>query len=619
MPADLDGPAAPAGSPGLFIRQLDDEITNPSGADPAQDFVEVWEFAPDFVTPANSTYTLAATVGIADFDYNLCNFSRSCLDQPGVPNSLDALPHYINYRAQYRNFGTHETLVGSFTEDVDTDHAGIHWFELRKAPGGAWSLFQDGTHAPDTEDRWMASAAMNVDGDIALGYSITSSTTFPSIRYTGRRASDPLGTMPQGEHTIIDGSGVQTFSSRWGDYSAMSVDPVNDRSFWYTQEYIPSGGRWATQIASFEFPALGASGVALQGPQLISANPNDGDIFDFETVTDPGFDNILGVAPRELTLRFNGGANLDESTFDGIRFTRAGMDDAFGDTNDVVMTPGFLGFLDPSNPTIVVARFAQTLPDDTYRIEIFGIDDQVLGITGLRSLNGALFEPRDTSTDSDTIDFDLQLGAQITAVVPQPVSRVSEVDLLGGPTGGTFTLTFDGATTTPLQFNATPQDVEDALQALSTVGGADGQNVVVTEDPGGPWKVAFQGHFAGAQATLTGDGSLLTGGSSPSLDIRRGQLSQARDQIIVYFNDDELKMSSATAPKFYRLIFTNDTARNTGGTDPSQEDDQNVHNPIHVDYDPVANKAVLTFDDAIPELSEPGTYRLRIGTAELSP
>jgi len=177
MPVDLDGPPAPAGSPSMFVRQIDDEITNPGGADPTQDFVEVWELDADFVTPANSTYTLAATVGIADFDYTLCNFSRFCLDQPGNPNSLDALPHYIHYSPQYRNFGSYETIVGSFTEDVDTDHAGIHWFEMRRTPGGNWTLYQDGTYAPDTQDRWMGSIAMNADGDIALGFSITSSTT----------------------------------------------------------------------------------------------------------------------------------------------------------------------------------------------------------------------------------------------------------------------------------------------------------------------------------------------------------------------------------------------------------------------------------------------------------
>lgn len=106
------------------------------------------------------------------------------------------------------------------TVDVDgSDHAGIRWYELRNS-GGGWSIYQQGTYAPDGDDRWMGSIAMDGAGNMALGYSVSSSTTFPSIRYVGRLASDPLGTMPQGDTQLIAGSGYQTHASgRWGDYS----------------------------------------------------------------------------------------------------------------------------------------------------------------------------------------------------------------------------------------------------------------------------------------------------------------------------------------------------------------------------------------------------------------
>ncbi len=285
MPADLDGPAAPAGSPGLFVRQVDDEITNPAGANAANDFIEVWEFDPDFVTPANSTFNLATTVSIADFDYNLCNWSRDCLPQPGTTAMIDALPHYIMWRAQYRNFGTHETLLMNFTADVNgADQAGVQWVELRDT-GAGWTLFQEGTVAPDTDSRWMGAIAMNGKGDIALMYNVTGTGTSPSVRYTGRLASDPLGTMPQGDNAVpggtgtsfidfrpcSDGMGGTTNSNcqRWGDYSAMSVDPVDDTTFWFTGMYSEMNGTTDTRIAAVAFdeaPIL--SGLALSATSI---------------------------------------------------------------------------------------------------------------------------------------------------------------------------------------------------------------------------------------------------------------------------------------------------------------------------------------------------------------
>jgi hypothetical protein len=174
----------------------------------------------------------------------------------------------VMWRLQYRNFGTHETLVGNFVVDVDgTDHGGIRWFELRKTNTGPWTLFQEGTQAPDEENRWMGSIAMDKAGNIALGYSVSSEHVFPSIRYAGRLASDPLGTLPQGEGIIIDGTLSQIGGAgpfRWGDYSSMNVDPGDGCTFWYTQQYVAATclicgpreiGLWGTRIASFRFPS----------------------------------------------------------------------------------------------------------------------------------------------------------------------------------------------------------------------------------------------------------------------------------------------------------------------------------------------------------------------------
>jgi hypothetical protein len=182
------------------------------------------------------------------------------------------------HRVQYRNFGTHESLVGNFTVDVDgADQGGIRWYELRKTGAGPWSLHQEGTHAPDTDNRWMGSIALDGAGNIALGYSVSSEATFPSIRYAGRLPIDPPGTLPVGEVSLVEGGASQTFLSRWGDYSSMNVDPVDDCTFWYTNEYIPANGGefWRTRIGKFSFPACGnweevpGGGATPAGPEII--------------------------------------------------------------------------------------------------------------------------------------------------------------------------------------------------------------------------------------------------------------------------------------------------------------------------------------------------------------
>lgn len=161
------------------------------------------------------------------------------------------------YRLAYRNFGPYGSLVMIHDVDVDnTIHSGVRWTELRKDSGsGSWTIFQEGTYAPDAANRWMGSVAMDHLGDIALGYSAGSSTTYPSIRFTGRAPSDPAGIL-QPETTMVAGSGSQTGPARWGDYSHMSVDPSDDCTFWYTSEYYKATSTkyWSTRIGSFKFP-----------------------------------------------------------------------------------------------------------------------------------------------------------------------------------------------------------------------------------------------------------------------------------------------------------------------------------------------------------------------------
>jgi uncharacterized repeat protein (TIGR01451 family) len=254
LPSHLNGPAPAAGTPNRFA-QFDDDAW---GYFPDQ--LQIWAFHVDWATPANSTFTKEATLLTAPFDSNLCNYNP-CVSQPGTTARLDTLSDRLMCALQYRNFGTYATLVINHTVDVDgQNHAGIRWYELRN-DGSGWTVHQEGTFAPDADHRWMTSAAMDAAGNIALGYSVSSAATFPSIRYAGRLATAALGTLPQNETPLVNGAGSETsISSRWGDYSMMAVDPTDDCTFWYTQEYYPatSTSGWHTRFGSFKLASCGS-------------------------------------------------------------------------------------------------------------------------------------------------------------------------------------------------------------------------------------------------------------------------------------------------------------------------------------------------------------------------
>src|SRR5688500_16491208 len=253
LPTDLDGATPPpAGTPNFFIELWDDVAGS----------LAMYKFHTDWTNPANSTFTGPSFISIAPFDYDLCTATReACIDQPGTARKLETISDRLMFRMAYRNFGSHESVVVNHTVDAGGGKAGVRWYELRD-PNGAAFTYQQGTYAPDTNHRWMGSAAMDGDGNIALGYTASGTSLFPSVRYAGRLASDPLGQMAQGENTLIAGRGNQTHSSgRWGDYSLLSVDPVDDCTVWYVSEFNPasSSANWATGIGSFRFPGCGVT------------------------------------------------------------------------------------------------------------------------------------------------------------------------------------------------------------------------------------------------------------------------------------------------------------------------------------------------------------------------
>ncbi len=279
LPADLDGPAPPAGTPNFWVRPVDgqQDTGNPT------DRIEVYEAVTDWSVPS-LTFSLVDTLTPAAFNIMVCDRNggggRDCVPQPVGNNTVDALSNRPMMQLKFRNFSGDYRMVFNQTINVQgslqsalgfpiaDEVAGIRWYELRKN-GPNWTIEQQGTYSPQpigvsTEaellHRWMGSIAMDNFGSMALGYSIVNSDAanpiHPGISYSGRRFDDIPGSLTQIEQSILVGVDSQAGQgARWGDYSAMTVDPVDDCTFWYTQHVadLAGGGGKPTQIASFRF------------------------------------------------------------------------------------------------------------------------------------------------------------------------------------------------------------------------------------------------------------------------------------------------------------------------------------------------------------------------------
>ncbi|HEY7031048.1 MAG TPA: carboxypeptidase regulatory-like domain-containing protein, partial [Thermomicrobiales bacterium] len=286
LPGDLDGlTPPPAGAPNPVVA-----TAHPNWDGNPTPGLHFWYFHVDFETPGNSTFVGPYDTTTPDFNPVMCGFSRNCIPQLNG-EGLDAISGRTMFRAAYRNFGDHEAMTIAQTVNVaeSGDQAGVRWTEVRDIfapistvhigqggnPAGP-SLFQSGTYSPDSMNRWMPAIAMDNNGNMALGYSISDATIDPAIGITGRFAADPAGTMGD-EDVMFSGTGSQqnTFN-RWGDYSDVEIDPIDGCTFWYTNQYYSADGSfdWRTRIGSFQFPGCGSAAGTLEGDVVdTSKNP----------------------------------------------------------------------------------------------------------------------------------------------------------------------------------------------------------------------------------------------------------------------------------------------------------------------------------------------------------
>lgn len=283
LPADADGPTQPAAGTPNYLMNMSTNV------------LRIWEADIDWTVTSNSSLTLVNSLSTQSFSY-----SGITINQPGTSQTLDALSTRLMYRVQYRKFGSYEVMLTNHTVNASgSGQAGVRWYELRNF-GSGWNIYQQGTFAPaDGDNRWMGSVAMNGNGDIGVGYSVSGSSTYPSIRFAGQLAANSgSGILDVDETSIVEGSKSQTGVNRWGDYSMMSIDPSDDETFWYTTEYSDGGWNWVTQIASFTFtPPVVVAPVA-----DFSGNPTS--VMEGQTVT---FTDQSANNPTSWSWSFPGG------------------------------------------------------------------------------------------------------------------------------------------------------------------------------------------------------------------------------------------------------------------------------------------------------------------------
>ncbi len=342
MPADIDGPfLPPAGMAAPFVT-----------ADNAGE-MNIWKFTVDWATPANSTFELASTVTVAPYNGAVCGFSRDCIVQPNAQR-LDVIGQRMMFRAAYRNLNgvnklvANHTVVGSAT---DNNIAGVRWYEFDLANDGTATLANNGTYnLDDGNSRWMGSAAMDAVGNIGVAYSVSGPTLNPSIRFSGRLAGDPADTLTLPETELKAGEGAQQGANRWGDYSSLSVDPVDDCTMWYTTEYYTAANNnstgWQTYIGSFKFdncvagPAGEISGTVTNqadGAAIANVQVTIGAL----TVTTDADGNYSATLPVDT------GYSVTASRYGWISATTAGIDVA----EDAVVDVDFV--LEPAPPVTV--------------------------------------------------------------------------------------------------------------------------------------------------------------------------------------------------------------------------------------------------------------------------
>ncbi|MDQ3705648.1 MAG: S-layer homology domain-containing protein [Chloroflexota bacterium] len=463
LPSDIDGLPPPPGTPNYLVTLNDDDRGDPA------DQLRIQEFKVDF----DGAPTLGAPVllPVAAFDSTFtCTNTRECVPQPPPAPRIDVGSDRIRgTRIPYRRVGATESLLVNHSINVGTgsnEQAGLRWYEIRN-PGGTPTLFQQSTYSPDTGNRIYPSIAMDSVGNIAVGYSVVTATRHASIVYTGRQVTDPINTL-QSETTLVEGTGSQLATgagARWGDYSSMVVDPVDECTFWYTTQYYRTTGlrNWRTGIGSFKFPNCTSAGTPTAVP-TINATP-------------PTATPTAGASPTACAAlnTFTGSITTDDPTMVG-RVSRAHPPSSCPTPSECAATAGdaFVRHYDVFTYTNSTGA-SQCV---TVTVDNMCGDNTLASVAYLNSYNPAsictnyLADWGDVGGPNYSYSFNLAAGAQAVIVLHElsgevgcPNYRVHVGPCGAVPFGPNVTATPTAsatatATACPIQFQDVPQSDE---------------------------------------------------------------------------------------------------------------------------------------------------------------
>jgi hypothetical protein len=250
--ADLDGTQLPPrGAPNIMLASGGTQLKKVM----EDDGIYAWAFHVDWSDPSKTRLTGPTKIAVAPYHYLCDGQLTNCVSQPGTDRALDAQGDKLMARVVYRRIGNQESVVAVHSVNTAAKGGGVRWYELRVGAGRSLSLYQQGTYAPDSLFRWMASPAMDRLGNIGIGYSFGGTPHFAGQRFAGRRPSDPKGTLGLREAVLVEGEAAQTNTLRWEDYTQTAIDPSDDCTIWYVGDYLKLGAaNYSTRIGAFRMP-----------------------------------------------------------------------------------------------------------------------------------------------------------------------------------------------------------------------------------------------------------------------------------------------------------------------------------------------------------------------------
>tara|TARA_Y100000991_G_scaffold56544_1_gene41370 strand:- start:17401 stop:21453 length:4053 start_codon:yes stop_codon:yes gene_type:complete len=396
----------------------------------ASDHLKIWTVNVDWNNPSNSSISNPTELSTSAFNSVFDGGSFSNLPQPSGPD-IDAMQATIMNQAQFRKFATHNSAVLNFVVNTASsgELAGVRWFELRQdGDGQPWTIFQEGTYtAPDGRHAFGASMSIDLQGNIGMGYSSLSSTESISLRYTGRYAADPLGQMTLEEGLIAQSTGNST-NLRYADYAHMSVEPVNDKQFWYVSEYFSPGRSHIVGVFQIAADAAFDAGVTTID------SPVSGSLTDSESVIVSIFNyGENEISNFDISFQLDDGAIITE-TFTGSIGTGETAQHTFStlvDMSIVGTTYSITAYTSLDND--------ENQANDSVTADITHLNPNDLGVSGVSSpTSGELLTNAEPVTITITnyggatqYDFDVTYeinGETVTETVSGPLEGNSSME-----------------------------------------------------------------------------------------------------------------------------------------------------------------------------------------------